>query len=93
MFHELLTMPYKALRVCVSPTVISTGSVDDSIPGLARELVQPSVTFHGTFRLVVESIVRYGFIVPGNEIGKTGHKIDALRGCTYGSGVYSSPDP
>lgn len=56
-------------------------------------LTKTRVTFHGTTRNVVRSIVRYGFVKPGENIGNTGAKLGVRCGNTYGCGIYSSPDP
>lgn len=93
MFWRLLELPYEALRECVSPKTIRPGSADDHKKALAEELLQPLVTFHGAPRRVIESIVRYGFIIPGEDIGGTGAKLDVRCGSSFGVGVYSSPDP
>ncbi|KAK3721693.1 hypothetical protein LTR37_002858 [Vermiconidia calcicola] len=90
---DLLEMSHSELRRCVSPLVIRPGSTNDTIEGLASELAKPSTTFHGASRRVVESIVRYGFVVPGTEIGQTGTTLEVSRGSSYGKGIYSSPDP
>jgi hypothetical protein len=79
--------------MCVSPTVTRPGSANDSIAGLAHQLSLPVVTFHGAPRTVVQSIVRYGFLLPGAEIGRSGIKLGVRCGSTFGAGIYSSPDP
>lgn len=86
-------MPYRQLRQCVSNTVIQVGSLLDNVAGLAEELSTPRVTFHGSSRSNIASIVRYGFVVPGDEIGNTGKTLSFFAGATYGVGIYSSPDP
>jgi len=61
--------------------------------GLVNYLVSPRLTFHGTSREYVSSIIRYGFLLPGSKDPKT-RKAHAIRcGSTYGQGIYSSPDP
>ena len=54
-------------------------------------LLQPHLTFHGTQRHVIPSIVRNGFLLPGdlNPLSNTEHGIRC--GNTYGRGIYSSP--
>ena len=91
--RHLLEMPYKTLRECVAPKVIRPGSASDTRYNLAQELARPSVTFHGAPRRVIESIVRYGFTIPGQEIGDTGTQLLVRCGMSFGLGVYSSPDP
>lgn len=90
--RELLSLNYSDLRKSVSPHTIRPGSSEDTRQRLAEELSQSSVTFHGAPRHCVESIVRYGFIIPGEEIGNTGKELQVRCGSTYGRGVYSSPD-
>lgn len=54
-------------------------------------LVKPRLTFHGTQRHVVPSIVQHGFLLPGdlNPLNDSQHGIRC--GNTYGRGIYSSP--
>jgi Poly(ADP-ribose) polymerase catalytic domain len=56
-------------------------------------LTTPRLTFHGTGRRVIHSIVRYGFTKPGARIGDTDEKLSVRCGSTYGLGIYSSPSP
>ena len=56
-------------------------------------LTTPRLTFHGTSRNIIHSIVRYGFTKPGGKIGDTGLELDVRCGSTYGRGIYSSPSP
>ena len=51
---------------------------------LADFLVEPRLTFHGTRKDHVASIVRQGFLIPD--------KSEVRCGSTYGRGIYSSPD-
>lgn len=60
---------------------------------LADELSRPVVTFHGTNRHVVSSIVRHGFVKPGDQIGKAGETLEIRCGASFGVGIYSSPSP
>ena len=89
---DLLTMHHQELRESVSEQRIKRGSGEDTVKGLARELARPSVTFHGAPRQVIQSIVRYGFIIPGSEIGHTGKQLEVRCGSTFGNGIYTSPD-
>ncbi|KAL8795213.1 MAG: hypothetical protein Q9195_002224 [Heterodermia aff. obscurata] len=54
-------------------------------------LLQPHLTFHGTQRHIIPSIVRNGFLLPGdlNPLSNTEHGVRC--GNTYGRGIYSSP--
>ncbi|CCF34379.1 hypothetical protein CH063_06390 [Colletotrichum higginsianum] len=65
-----------------------------------EHLLRPRMTFHGTQRHLVPSIVRHGFLKPGSRVPKGGggggggggndvHKVRC--GSTYGCGIYSSP--
>lgn len=40
----------------------------------------------------MNSIVRYGFVLPGKAIGRSGKALEVRCGSSYGRGVYSSPD-
>jgi len=91
--EELLQMPYRDLRRSVDRSRVSYNSREDTIAGLANVLAEPSITFHGAQRHTLASIVRYGFLVPGSDIGSTGTVLNIRSGASYGVGVYSSPDP
>ena len=93
MRNHLRSMPYGALRQSVSPNAIPRGSREDNMVGLTDDLSRTHVTFHGAPRRAIESIVRYGFTLPGEEIGETGRELEVRCGSTYGKGIYSSPDP
>ena len=58
---------------------------------LIERLVTPHVTFHGTRRNFVPSIVRQGFLMPGATNHLTGERNQVRCGNTYGRGIYSSP--
>lgn len=86
---------------------MSAGSLSRFLPpGVAArraedavdKVLAPRLTFHGTKRSNVPSIVRHGFLkpgtaLPGGERGKgdpsSVHQVQ--QGSTYGQGVYSSP--
>lgn len=91
--RDLCNMPYGVLRRSVSVQAITRGSREDNIEGLAAELARQRVTFHGAPHRAIQSIVRYGFTIPGEEIGDTGQQLAIRCGSTYGMGIYSSPDP
>ncbi|KAI0848286.1 hypothetical protein F5Y00DRAFT_270249 [Daldinia vernicosa] len=55
-------------------------------------LVKPTMTFHGTQRQLVPSIVRYGFLKPGQKNPGTNEAHGVRCGSTYGRGIYSSPN-
>ena len=60
-------------------------------------VLEPRLTFHGTKRSNVPSIVRHGFlkpetVLPGRQRRKDEpHTHQVQQGCTYGRGIYSSP--
>jgi Poly(ADP-ribose) polymerase catalytic domain len=56
-------------------------------------LVTPKLTYHGTTTSNVRSIVRHGFLKPGDIHPVTGQALGVRCGATYGRGIYSSPDP
>ncbi|MCJ1472058.1 hypothetical protein MMC13_000703 [Lambiella insularis] len=56
-------------------------------------LTTPQLTFHGTSRQVVGSIVQYGFLKPGDVHPATGKPLGVRCGSTYGRGIYTSPSP
>ncbi|KAK7943200.1 uncharacterized protein PG986_012313 [Apiospora aurea] len=77
------------LRRYVPHSVERGNRVEDMV----EYIVKPSLTWHGTQRQFVPSIVRHGFLKPGqvNPTTKTEH--DVRCGSTYGRGIYSSPNP
>ncbi|KAF6812423.1 parp domain-containing protein [Colletotrichum sojae] len=61
-----------------------------------EHLVRPHITFHGTQRHFVPTIVRHGFLKPGSRVPKGGKGVhgnmhEVRCGSTYGCGIYSSP--
>ena len=58
---------------------------------LIKSLIKPQVTFHGTRRDFVPSIVRQGFLMPGARNVVTGKDNEVRCGNTYGRGIYTSP--
>lgn len=91
--QDLLDMSYEELRQSVDPRKVPYNSRDDTLEGLADALAEVSVTFHGAPRHVLESIVRYGFVVPGESLGGGTRTVQVVHGASFGIGVYSSPDP
>ena len=87
---ELLNLPYPKLRECVAEKKIPRGSALDRHNDLAAELCKPTVTFHGTLRRNLSSIVRWGFVKPGQKAGD--QDIFVENGASYGYGIYSTPD-
>jgi hypothetical protein len=85
--EKLTKQPYHVLKRFVPPPHDS-GRKED----LVEYLSQPRVTFHGTQRHFVPSIVRYGFLIPGDKNPGTGAEHGVRCGSTYGRGIYSSPN-
>ena len=53
----------------------------------------PFLTFHGTRnQTTLESILKYGYITPGDEHVTYGHSLSMRCGNVYGEGIYSSPN-
>lgn len=90
--QDLLSMSKAQLRKSVPHVAIHQGTAEDTHAGLAAYLARPSVTFHGAPRHIMTSIVRYGFVVPGKQLGSSGRAVQVRCGSTYGRGIYSSPD-
>jgi hypothetical protein len=90
MMDQLMGFSYRELRKSVPFDTVPRGSALDNKVDLARELCRPRVTFHGTSRHKVSSIVRWGFVIPGTKAGS--QKIGVKYGSSFGRGIYSSPD-
>lgn len=86
--YTLSSKSADSLRPFMPQELRGTRRVEDMID----HLVRPRVTFHGTQRQHVPSIVRHGFITPGKRNPNTGTEHKVRCGSTYGRGVYSSPD-
>lgn len=90
MLDQLLRCSYSQLRRCVAHDTIPYGSSLDNRDDLARQLCKPRATYHGTNRWKVSSIVRWGFVIPGQKAGDS--TIGIQSGASYGVGTYTSPD-
>ncbi|MCJ1249610.1 hypothetical protein MMC30_006836 [Trapelia coarctata] len=64
-----------------------------SVEEAVEYLVKPRITFHGTRRSNVASIVQYGFLKPDDIHPFTKQPLRVACGNTYGRGIYTSPDP
>lgn len=60
---------------------------------LIEYLTKPRITFHGTRRGNVPSIVQHGLLKPGALHPVTKKPLGIDNGAAYGQGIYSSPDP
>ena len=85
--HRLSDKTANSLRQFMPQELRGTHRVEDMID----HLVRPCITFHGTQRQYVPSIVRHGFVLPGKHNPETGEGHDVRCGSTYGRGIYSSP--
>ncbi|CAJ2505117.1 Uu.00g125110.m01.CDS01 [Anthostomella pinea] len=63
----------------------------EEVEDLVDYLVKPKITFHGTQRQYVPSIVQHDFLKPGHKDPSTGADHAVRCGSTYGRGIYSSP--
>ena len=96
--QQLRKLPAAALRASLRPQE-SQRIRTDRHETLVQHLASPRVTFHGAPRHVVSSIVRHGFLKPGQRIARSKHivgneeKVHVRSGSTYGRGIYSSPAP
>jgi hypothetical protein len=84
--QRLQAISNSSLAKCI-PFDVRIDKHDEKIEYLTRS----RLTFHGTQRHTVRSIVQYGFVKPGKQIGNTGQILEIRCGNTYGCGVYSSP--
>jgi hypothetical protein len=89
MREHLASLSSSSLRKCIKPSELRRGK--DTVEDMAEILSTPEVTFHGAPRKVMQSIVRYGFVVPGKKIGDTGVENGIACGASFGIGIYSSP--
>lgn len=87
--HQLSGRPKSYLRRYVPHQIAHHNRVEDMV----EHIVKPHLTWHGTQRQFVPSIVRYGFLKPGTFNPTTESQLKVRCGSTYGRGIYSSPDP
>lgn len=69
------------------------GGREDQKEQLVDYLVTPRLTFHGTRKDIVASIIQYGFLKPGDTHPATSMPLPVRCGSTYGRGIYTSPSP
>ena len=58
---------------------------------MAEIISTPEVTFHGAPRKVMQSIVRYGFVIPEKHIGHIRLASEIACGASFENGIYFSP--
>lgn len=87
--EDLSHVPLRTLHKYTPAELCHSNRVGDYVDHLSK----PHITYHGTQRRFVTSIVVHGFLRPGmkNPSTKTEHAVRC--GATYGRGIYSSPDP
>lgn len=90
MREHFMTLKASQLRQCINKKQLRQNG-KDSVEDMADILSTPKVTFHGAPRHVMQSIVRYGFVVPGQKIGDTDMENKMACGASFGVGIYSSP--
>ena len=60
---------------------------------LAGHLTQTRISYHGTRTTILPEIIVHGFLKPGSTHPASGEKLKVDKGSTYGSGVYTTPNP
>ncbi|KAK2593552.1 hypothetical protein QQS21_008727 [Conoideocrella luteorostrata] len=86
---ELSKLSLGALRKYVPEALRHSTRVSDYVDHLSK----PHITYHGTQRRFVPSIITNGFLRPGMMNPATSEVHGVRCGATYGRGIYSSPDP
>jgi len=89
--EQLNQLSMHDLKVNVLPALRQRSCNYHRKEDLIELLVAPQVTFHGTRRDYVPSIVRQGFLMPGDANKLDGEQHGVRCGSTYGRGIYSSP--
>lgn len=93
MREKLMNEPIADLRKCVPPEFRRyRGGGSAAKEQLVDYLVKPRITFHGTRRENVPSIVQHGFLKAGDVHPVTKKPLPIWNGSVYGQGIYSSPD-
>ncbi|KAF2179388.1 hypothetical protein K469DRAFT_694084 [Zopfia rhizophila CBS 207.26] len=92
--ETLMNQDIKQLQACVPHESRRTrGSDSAAKEQLVDYLLKPRITFHGTTRHNVSSIVQHCFLKPGDIHPVTKKPLGVDNGSVYGRGIYSSPDP
>jgi hypothetical protein len=93
MREKLMNEHISELRKCVPPEFRRyRGSGSAAKEQLVDYLVKPRITFHGTRRENVPSIVQHGFLKAGDVHPVTKKPLPIWNGSVYGQGIYSSPE-
>ncbi|KAK6332630.1 hypothetical protein TWF730_004290 [Orbilia blumenaviensis] len=102
--HErLLTLPTSQLKKVVPQShhrrITSSGGSSSVLSdrrekeSLAKYLTTPKTTYHGTSHTSIPSIIKHGFLRPGDINPSTSQPLQIRCGNTYGRGIYTSPSP
>jgi hypothetical protein len=86
--RRLLGKPFEELRACVPRQKGRRSFIAKYKDELVKQLACPRLTFRGTRRKYVGSIVRYGFLKPGNRIGSTVESLEVRCGGACARGIY-----
>lgn len=89
--RRLLGRPFEELRACVPRQKGRRSFLANDKDELVKQLACPRLTFRGTRRKYVGSVVRYSFLKPGNRIGSTVESLEVRCGGACARGIYSSP--
>ena len=90
--QKLLQFEYAQLRERVDPKVIPHGSANDNLEGLVAHMCKPVVAYHGTLHNRISSIVRYGFVKPGDLVNNQ-RLVHVSDIGWWGRGIYTTPAP
>ncbi|KAF3095350.1 hypothetical protein TWF103_010319 [Orbilia oligospora] len=96
---RLLTLPTPSLKKVIPVShhhrSKSSGVLADrrEKESYATYLTTPKITYHGTPRSNIPSIIKHGFLRPGDINPSTNTPLEIRCGNTYGRGIYTSPSP
>ncbi|KAF3297409.1 hypothetical protein TWF132_007505 [Orbilia oligospora] len=96
---RLLTLPTPSLKKVIPIShhhrSKSSGVLADrrEKESYATYLTTPKITYHGTPRSNIPSIIKHGFLRPGDINPSTNTPLEIRCGNTYGRGIYTSPSP
>ncbi|PSN72579.1 hypothetical protein BS50DRAFT_485106 [Corynespora cassiicola Philippines] len=89
---KLMEANLQELKPCVPIEHRRTRDGQATKEQLVEYLTKPRLTFHGTRRDLVPSIVQNGFLKPGDVNPITKQPLPIANGSAYGQGIYSSPE-
>lgn len=91
--EKLMKLKFDDLQVCFPKEHQRARESQASKEQLVDYLIKPRITFHGTRRDNVPSIVQHGFLKPGQRHPVTKKPLEVEWGSTLGRGIYCSPNP